>query len=268
MTRQLFSEWLQAWDSELGRSYHRVCLLLDNCSAHHTTCKLQNIEVRFLPPNTTSRLQPLDQGIIKAFKVGYRRRLLQRLLINLRMGMDLKIDLLGAIQMMAGAWNDVKRETVANCFRKAGFVAVADEACADALDDDDFEYALDDELRKVAEFPEAVPTDLTAHDFVSADDNVHVVAEMTDADIIVDVAGDDGDSSGDEGSLGGVNSDDVMPTATEIASAFATIRRCCGAIEGAGLSHLGGLEKIENSVMDFMTRNKRQAQLTEFFRPK
>ncbi|XP_064464657.1 tigger transposable element-derived protein 6-like [Ornithodoros turicata] len=49
MTRQLFSEWLQAWDNELGRSNRRVCLLLDNCSAHHTTCKLQNIEVSVSP---------------------------------------------------------------------------------------------------------------------------------------------------------------------------------------------------------------------------
>ncbi|XP_064458777.1 zinc finger protein 235-like [Ornithodoros turicata] len=92
--------------------------------------------------------------------------------------------------MITGAWSDVKRKIIANYFPKASFVAVAEEACVDALDDnDDFKYALDDELRKVAEFPEAVPTDLTAQDFVSADDNVHVVAEMTDTDIMADVAG-------------------------------------------------------------------------------
>ncbi|XP_077528056.1 uncharacterized protein LOC144139634 [Haemaphysalis longicornis] len=69
----------------------------------------------------TAKLQPLDQDIIKSYKVGYRRRLLDRLLLNVRMGTELKVDLLGAIQMLTGAWRDVKTHAVANCFRKAGF---------------------------------------------------------------------------------------------------------------------------------------------------
>lgn len=91
--------------------------------------------------------------------------------------------------------------------------------------DDDFEHALDDELRTASKFPEAVPSGLTAWDFVSANDNVQVVA---------DVAGDAANSEGDEDSLGGPKNDDVMPTAAEIAAAFATIHRCCEAIERAG----------------------------------
>ncbi|KAH9360533.1 hypothetical protein HPB48_022331 [Haemaphysalis longicornis] len=91
-----------------------------NCSANQTTCELDNIELKFLPPNTTARLQPLDHST-KSFNVGYRRRLLGRLLMNLRVGTELKVDQLGAIHMMTGAWNSVK-QSVANCFRKAGFV--------------------------------------------------------------------------------------------------------------------------------------------------
>ncbi|KAH9369669.1 hypothetical protein HPB48_007636 [Haemaphysalis longicornis] len=93
---------------------------MDNCSANQTTCELDNIELKFLPPNTTARLQPLDRST-KSFKLGYRRRLLDRLLMNLRVGTELKVDQLGAIHMMTGAWNSVK-QSVANCFRKAGFV--------------------------------------------------------------------------------------------------------------------------------------------------
>ncbi|KAH9361012.1 hypothetical protein HPB48_006329 [Haemaphysalis longicornis] len=77
---------------------------MDNCSANQTKCKLDNIELKFLPPNTTARLQPLDRST-KSFKVGYRRRLLDRLLMNLRVGPELKVDQLGAIHMMTGAWN-------------------------------------------------------------------------------------------------------------------------------------------------------------------
>ncbi|KAH9368148.1 hypothetical protein HPB48_018819 [Haemaphysalis longicornis] len=100
---------------------------MDNCSANQTTCELDNIELKFLPPNTTARLQPLKPS----FKVGYRRRLLDRLFMNLRVGTELKVDQLGAIHMITGAWNSVK-QSVANCFRKAGFVtAEHSEACED-----------------------------------------------------------------------------------------------------------------------------------------
>ena len=41
---------------------------MDNCSAHNLdriTKNLSQIRVEFLPPNTTSVLQPCDQGIIE-----------------------------------------------------------------------------------------------------------------------------------------------------------------------------------------------------------
>ena len=51
----------------------RGVLLLDNAPSHSTTgLELSNVRVCFLPPNTTSRLQPMDQGIIAAFKKMFR----------------------------------------------------------------------------------------------------------------------------------------------------------------------------------------------------
>ena len=58
----------------------KVLLLLDNFSGYELGVEkvggldsLRNIKIRWLPPNTTSCWQPLDQGIIASFKLYYRR---------------------------------------------------------------------------------------------------------------------------------------------------------------------------------------------------
>ena len=60
-------------------------LLLDNAPAHPSEAILctpnGKIRTMFLPPNTTSILQPMDQGIINAFKRHYRRLMLEDILI-------------------------------------------------------------------------------------------------------------------------------------------------------------------------------------------
>jgi len=76
MLLTLFQEWLQEFDLQISRKYRgqRVLLLLDNCPSHKVEgMVLQNVDVHFLPPNTTSKIQPMDAGIIMTFKKNYRR---------------------------------------------------------------------------------------------------------------------------------------------------------------------------------------------------
>lgn len=58
-----------------------VALLVDGFSGHDDTCfdPVQQVKVFKFPPNVTSIYQPLDQGIIRALKAGYKNRLLSRL---------------------------------------------------------------------------------------------------------------------------------------------------------------------------------------------
>ena len=53
---------------------------ITNVSPHSRHLLFSNVKVVFLPANTTSRLQPLDAGIINNFKVHYRRQLLKHVL--------------------------------------------------------------------------------------------------------------------------------------------------------------------------------------------
>ncbi|KFM74273.1 Tigger transposable element-derived protein 4, partial [Stegodyphus mimosarum] len=72
MISELFKEWLKDWDRELQCQSRKVLLLLDNCAAHpHLDC-LKNIQLEFLPPITTTLVQPMDMGIIRNLKTLYR----------------------------------------------------------------------------------------------------------------------------------------------------------------------------------------------------
>ncbi|CAN8017543.1 unnamed protein product, partial [Ixodes persulcatus] len=181
------------------------------------------------------------------------------------MGTELKADLLGAIQMLTGASRDVKMGTVANCFRKAGFVTAE---LAETGEDGD-EERIDDAFRELsALFPAAVPPEVSADDFGEVSCNVQAVARLADEDIVAGVAGTQGaqadSSSGDEDRPNEAAATRAY-SAAEVAAAFGLIRRCCGDMKGTGLSHLDSLDKIEASVFNFISKTKKQAKISDFF---
>ena len=86
MTSAIFEEWLRKWDAKLTRHNRKIALFIDNCSAHPRVQGLQSIELIFFPPNTTSEIQPCDQGIIQALKVHYRKNMVKRLITAINSG--------------------------------------------------------------------------------------------------------------------------------------------------------------------------------------
>ena len=65
----------------------RILLVVDDCPAHHRNIEgLQNVELFFLPPNMTSKIQPCDVGIIRAFKIYYHKRFYRRILEGYEVG--------------------------------------------------------------------------------------------------------------------------------------------------------------------------------------
>ena len=77
MTSVLFQEWITAWDAALAKDRRKILLLVDNYTAHPHIDMLKNIWLEFLPANTTSLIQPMDQGVIKNLKTFYRKELVQ-----------------------------------------------------------------------------------------------------------------------------------------------------------------------------------------------
>ena len=50
-----------------------VRVIVDNCPAHPKVKGLKNVTLFFLPPNTTSKTQPIDQDVIRSLKHNYRK---------------------------------------------------------------------------------------------------------------------------------------------------------------------------------------------------
>lgn len=83
MTREIMTDWLLMLDRKMSRQKRNIILFLDNASSHPVDLSLQNVKLIYLPPNTTSKCQPLDQGIVKDFKVLYCQRIIKRLLMQI-----------------------------------------------------------------------------------------------------------------------------------------------------------------------------------------
>ena len=128
----------------------KILLLCDNFSGHNETFTVasQHITVMFLPPNTTSLIQPMDQGIIRMFKVNYTRISLQRMVHKIDSDHETEdrdvvrkymknFNLKHAIHVMHDAWQCVSVPCIKGAWRKlcpdllgdfGGFSVVDEEA--------------------------------------------------------------------------------------------------------------------------------------------
>ena len=97
----LFKDWMQCLDGKMWTQKCKILLLLDNCGVYPDV-QLRNVKLVFLLPNTTSRLQPCDAGIIATLKAHYRKRLMRHILremdtANTATELSKRVDMLDAI---------------------------------------------------------------------------------------------------------------------------------------------------------------------------
>ena len=101
---------------------------MDNVSSHGgaSVLSLSNVTVKFLPPNTTSCLQPLDAGIIQAFKLHFPKQLLTHVMTRIdscssASEISKHVTVLNAITWIDKAWKAVEPVTITKCFHACGF---------------------------------------------------------------------------------------------------------------------------------------------------
>ena len=135
----------------------KVLLLLDNCSGHGGLVNHHaNIVIRFLPPNCTSKHQPMDQGIIAYVKNIYKRMVAEALLDVLENWDDLRelgksmkpgtaglsfrhpAHLMDAAQFVNEIWSKASDQLFINCFNKANIWGPLHTSALAALSDKQF----------------------------------------------------------------------------------------------------------------------------------
>ena len=79
MNSEIMSDVLKRLGRKMKIQDLNVVQFLDNATSPQESIEknLTNIKLVFLPKNTTSRLQPLNAGIIRALKLKYRKLLIR-----------------------------------------------------------------------------------------------------------------------------------------------------------------------------------------------
>ena len=109
----------------MRKAGHYVLYACDNASSHQVRGYI-HIKFLMLPPNATSIVQPLYQGIIHSVKRRYKKKLAERYLVSVENNKDAntilkQLDIVAATNMVHNAWKETSSNIIQNCFHKAGF---------------------------------------------------------------------------------------------------------------------------------------------------
>ncbi|XP_055527272.1 jerky protein homolog-like [Wyeomyia smithii] len=134
MTREIFQKWfhesfvpnVRDFSNRAGIETMAV-LLLDNCTAHHFQHELISddglIEVKFLPPNVTPLLQPMDQQVIQIIKTNYRDKLHLEIANEPDFEQRIKkINLKDVSFWLHEAWMDVSETVIQRSWKNIGWI--------------------------------------------------------------------------------------------------------------------------------------------------
>ncbi|KFD63861.1 hypothetical protein M514_24009 [Trichuris suis] len=123
----------------------KVLLVIDNAPGHpQSLCFTnENVEEKFLPTNSTSLLQPLDQGAIKCIKASYTRLVFGMLRDTLHANPDCdltglwkRFSIADAIALIAEAVHEIKPRTVSGRWKRLWRDAVSECEDLGAIDEE------------------------------------------------------------------------------------------------------------------------------------
>ena len=258
MTASIFKSWASDLNQRMAKKNRKILLFLDGFSGHEEM-NLSNVKMHFFPPNTTSVLQPMDQGIIKCVKSYYRQRIVRKIITELEKNpskclKDIQFKLVPSLYWLLNAWNNVKESAIQNCFRKAHFFKEK------LIQTTEIEH-VDDSFEILKE----LGIDSSSfEEFVSADDGIVTTEPLNDLTIEPNDNSDTEIDSEIENSDSEDCNDLNVPSFVEL---FDSIEKIKLYVMQTGISVdiVGQLEKFEDLVLEKRVKDKYQSKITDFF---
>ena len=192
MTSPLFQDWVDKVNTRMKNEGRHIALVIDNASSHGKETQWSNVTIYFLPPNTTSRTQPMDAGIIRNFKCNYRRYTTRKFINQIEADQKPSVDLAECVRFVSRAWNDVTANTIKNCWRHTKILPTGGlgETSSDTPDD---AQAAETELSSM--LASAPGVDVSVSELIECDSDLPVGDDPTDEDILVMCSPEDDSSS-------------------------------------------------------------------------
>jgi hypothetical protein len=224
MQVSIWNEYIKKLNNRMRRQNRNILLLVDNAPTHalYETTYLTNITIKYLPPNTTSHLQPCDQGIINSFKSQYRKLYLRNRVKAFdkfrEFGIEpVEININKCIKYVAHAWDNVTSATIEHCWTKADILPNKDDEDyedhnANAEPDIELEIQRLKELEEVQVLIDKLGFEdpLTADEFVQYDKSEIAREMISDEEIIKAVHPEEKEVETVETPLPQITHDDVI----------------------------------------------------------
>ena len=291
MNSEKWEDWLREIDSMMRIQQREILLLVDNFSGHsiQSDWTPTNVKVHFLPPNTTAHLQPMDAGIISAFKRKYSAMLsrhwvdaLDHLFASSSTSTspteaDIKLVTLVNMRMVFGwvkqAWDDISPVTIANCWRHTGILpdtwpvdeALSEKQQAQDKADETQEAA---EILAMLKHPrvdlECGSADLTVAGYLSLGDELDEQFLEDDAAIVAHCT----QEEDPEEEIQEVAPPIKLASAQELRKSITQLKLWVQfGGEDADTRSLRALEELDRSIFRQEQARQKQTSITSFFKP-
>ena len=261
MTSHIFLDWIGKVNKMMMKEKRHILLFLDNATSHAQECRLSNVTLKFFPANCTSVLQPLDHGIIRAFKARYHKHMLRSLLSKMDtvdnvQALCKEVNLLDAIHWTDQSWTETASSTIVKCFCETGFPNYSDVECTrDESGDIDDDIGLPELAQELQiELDEHVDDDVPTED--NSEDWERALVDQFKNNEPAEVESDDNDEIETE-SVCDMTYEEVLKTVQKLKT-FALIK------DGRYLPHIQALESLTETQLAKLRCQKKQSTLDSF----
>uniref|UniRef100_A0A914X0R6 DDE-1 domain-containing protein n=1 Tax=Plectus sambesii TaxID=2011161 RepID=A0A914X0R6_9BILA len=266
MNGSLFEQYVRKLNMRMRAKKRSIALIVDNCPAHSKLMGFSNVQLFFLPPNTTAKTKPRDADVIRNFKLRYRPQFCKERLATLNSPASFQFTVLDALRVAKFAWDCVKVNTIVNCFTHCGF----------SLDGAGLTEPVEDTSEELVAFESILTSTyqylnedtFSAASYLAVDNDIVTAAHLSLSEISHNAIG-SSDSGLNMSDVEEVPDDaPVVPPLKDSYSLLSQLRLMVGAYaknEAQASDMNAHLIQLSNASTDLSQSAARQTSITDFF---